>query len=131
MIKARQVAGDFASGKQLAAMIKPFVYRRYLDYGAFEELRSLKFQITQELRRKDRMENVKLGPGGIREVEFIGQAFQLIRGGQDVALQQREIQTVLDVLRDLQLMQDDVVATAEIRLPLSAPGGKPHPAIPG
>lgn len=111
MIKARQVAGDFVSGKQLAAMIKPFVYRRYLDYGAFEELRSLKFQITQELRRKDRMENVKLGPGGIREVEFIGQAFQLIRGGQEAALQQREIQTVLDVLRELQLMRDDDVAT--------------------
>lgn len=111
MIKARQVAGDFTTGKQLAAMIKPFVYRRYLDYGAFEELRSLKFQITQELRRKDRMENVKLGPGGIREVEFIGQAFQLIRGGQEPALQQREIQVILGVLEELELMAAEDVAS--------------------
>ena len=111
MIKARQVAGDFDTGKQLAAMIKPFVYRRYLDYGAFEELRSLKFQITQELKRKDRMENVKLGPGGIREVEFIGQAFQLIRGGQNHALQQREIQVILGVLEELELMAPNDVAT--------------------
>lgn len=110
MIKARQVAGDFETGKQLAAMIKPFVYRRYLDYGAFEELRSLKFQITQELRRKDRMDNVKLGPGGIREVEFIGQAFQLIRGGQEAALQQREIQVILTVLDEQALMTTDDVA---------------------
>lgn len=113
MIKARQVAGDFNSGKQLAALIKPFVYRRYLDYGAFEELRLLKFQINQELKRKERMENVKLGPGGIREVEFIGQAFQLIRGGQELALQQREIQVILDVLDELQLMNSEDVATLQ------------------
>lgn len=111
MIKARQVAGDFETGQQLAALIKPFVYRRYLDYGAFEELRSLKFQIAQELKRKDRLDNVKLGPGGIREVEFIGQAFQLIRGGQEVALQQREIQIILGVLQELELMRVDDVAT--------------------
>lgn len=111
MIKARQVAGDFNTGKQLAAMIQPFVYRRYLDYGAFEELRSLKFQIIQELKRKDRMENVKLGPGGIREVEFIGQAFQLIRGGQESALRQREIQAILEVLAELKQMAPNEVAT--------------------
>ena len=107
MIKARQVAGDFESGKQLAAMIKPFVYRRYLDYGAFEELRSLKIQITQELMRKDRIENVKLGPGGIREIEFIGQAFQLIRGGQDLDLQERSILKILKMLGEKQLMTED------------------------
>ena len=72
MIKARQVAGDFKAGAQLMAMLNAFVYRRYLDYGAFAELRSLKMQITQELRRKDRLDNIKLGPGGIRECEFIG-----------------------------------------------------------
>jgi glutamate-ammonia-ligase adenylyltransferase len=104
MIKARQVAGDFHTGRQLAAIIKPFVYRRYLDYGAFEELRGLKFQITQELKRKDRLENIKLGPGGIREVEFIGQAFQLIRGGHEPVLQQREIQIILMALPNLKLM---------------------------
>ncbi len=104
MIKARQVAGDFKTGAQLMAMFKPFVYRRYLDYGAFEELRSLKAQITQELRRKDRMENIKLGPGGIREIEFIGQAFQLIRGGNEKALQTRGILDVLQLLGEMELL---------------------------
>ena len=107
MIKARQVAGDFKTGAQLMAMLKAFVYRRYLDYGAFEELRSLKAQITQELRRKDRMENIKLGPGGIREIEFIGQAFQLIRGGNEKALQTRGILDVLRILGELQLLAPD------------------------
>ncbi|MEE7625903.1 bifunctional [glutamate--ammonia ligase]-adenylyl-L-tyrosine phosphorylase/[glutamate--ammonia-ligase] adenylyltransferase [Methylobacter sp. Wu8] len=104
MIKVRQVAGDFKVGAQLMAMFRPFVYRRYLDYGAFEELRSLKAQITQELRRKDRMENIKLGPGGIREIEFIGQAFQLIRGGNDKALQTRPILDVLRLLGERELL---------------------------
>ena len=104
MIKARQVAGDFVSGQKLMAMLKPFVYRRYLDYGAFEELRNLKAQINRELMRKDKAENIKLGPGGIREIEFIGQAFQLIRGGQEPLLQQREIQKILPLLAELNLM---------------------------
>jgi len=104
MIKVRQVAGDFKVGAELMAMFRPFVYRRYLDYGAFEELRSLKAQITQELRRKDRMENIKLGPGGIREIEFIGQAFQLIRGGNDKALQIRPILDVLQLLGERKLL---------------------------
>jgi glutamate-ammonia-ligase adenylyltransferase len=107
MIKVRQVAGDFKAGAQLMAMFKPFVYRRYLDYGAFEELRSLKAQITQELRRKDRMENIKLGPGGIREIEFIGQAFQLIRGGNDKALQIRPILDVLQLLKERKLLAQE------------------------
>lgn len=107
MIKARQVAGDFVQGKQLMSMLSAFVYRRYLDYGAFEELRSLKAQITQELRRKDRLDNVKLGAGGIREVEFIGQAFQLIRGGTEKRLQTRGIMDVLQLLGELDLMSSD------------------------
>ncbi len=106
MIKARQVAGDYKSGKLLMDMIRPFVYRRYLDYGAFEELRKLKIQITQELKRKDRLENVKLGPGGIREIEFIGQAFQLIRGGCEPKLQRREILVVLETLKNLKLLEE-------------------------
>lgn len=107
MVKVRQVAGDFTSGKTLMAMFKPFVYRRYLDYGAIEELRSLKLKITQELQRKDRMDNIKLGLGGIREIEFIGQAFQLIRGGQEKTLQQRGILPVLQALETLQLLNTE------------------------
>ena len=110
MIKARQVAGDFSSGQELMVMIKPFVYRRYLDYGAFEELRSLKLQIIQELKRKDRIDNIKLGPGGIREIEFIGQAFQLIRGGQETDLQERSILKILKLLGDKELLtQEDAL----------------------
>jgi len=104
MIKARQVAGDFTAGEQLMAMLRAFVYRRYLDYGAFEELRSLKAQINQELKRKDRLDNVKLGAGGIREIEFIGQAFQLIRGGTVKSLQTRGILAVLQKLGELGLL---------------------------
>ncbi len=107
MIKARQVAGDFKQGNHLMSMLRAFVYRRYLDYGAFEELRSLKAQITQELRRKDRVDNVKLGRGGIREIEFIGQAFQLIRGGNEKSLQTRGILDVLQRLSELGLLNSD------------------------
>jgi len=109
MIKARQVAGDKNQGLQLMAMLKPFVYRRYLDYGAFEELRSLKMQITLELKRKDRLENVKLGPGGIREIEFIGQVFQLIRGGKEKSLQTRSILEALRGIAKLNLLPQAVV----------------------
>jgi glutamate-ammonia-ligase adenylyltransferase len=104
MIKVRPVAGDIQGGQYFMKMIRPFVYRRYLDYGAFEELRSLKFQITQELQRKDRLENIKLGPGGIREIEFIGQAFQLIRGGTEKKLQERRILRVLGILGEMELL---------------------------
>ncbi len=95
MIKVRPVAGDVAQGEALLAMLRPFVYRRYLDFGAFAELREMKLMIRRELERKGSQDNVKLGLGGIREVEFIGQAFQLIRGGRESELQQRPILTVL------------------------------------
>jgi glutamate-ammonia-ligase adenylyltransferase len=107
MIKARQVAGDFEQGKPLMSMLNKFVYRRYLDYGAFDELRGLKAQIAQELRRKDRIDNVKLGRGGIREIEFIGQAFQLIRGGNEKSLQVRPILEVLQKLSELELLNPE------------------------
>lgn len=107
MIKARQVAGDFDSGAQLTVMLEKFVYRRYLDYGAIEEIRLLKLQIIHELKRKDRIDDVKLGQGGIREIEFIGQVFQLIRGGQEKALRIRPILQVLKVLADLKLLPEE------------------------
>lgn len=110
MIKARQVAGDFNSGKQLFTTIRPFVYRRYLDYGAFEELRWLKRQISQELQRKDCMDNIKLGSGGIREIEFIGQAFQLIRGGQETDLQTHSILKILQLLGEKQWLAEGEAA---------------------
>jgi glutamate-ammonia-ligase adenylyltransferase len=98
MIKARVVAGDQAAGQQLLDMLRPFVYRRYLDFSAIEALRSMKQLIQQEVRRKEMHENIKLGAGGIREVEFIAQAFQLIHGGRDLSLQQRPLLKVLSTL---------------------------------
>lgn len=106
MIKARVVAGGREAGDQLTAMLRPFVYRRYLDFGAIESLRDMKQMIDKELRRKGMADNVKLGPGGIREIEFIGQAFQLIRGGRDPDLQIRPIRTVLRLLREKGLLPD-------------------------
>ncbi|MGZ8218822.1 bifunctional [glutamate--ammonia ligase]-adenylyl-L-tyrosine phosphorylase/[glutamate--ammonia-ligase] adenylyltransferase [Methylomagnum sp.] len=111
MVKARTIAGDFEAGRELEEFLRPFVYRRYLDYRALGELRDLKQKISLELQRKDRQENVKLGPGGIREIEFIGQAFQLIRGGQDKRLRERRILAVLETLRELRLLPDKDVDT--------------------
>ncbi|MEX6501440.1 bifunctional [glutamate--ammonia ligase]-adenylyl-L-tyrosine phosphorylase/[glutamate--ammonia-ligase] adenylyltransferase [Pseudomonas zhanjiangensis] len=98
MIKARVVGGDPQAGAQLLEMLRPFVYRRYLDFSAIEALRSMKQLIQQEVRRKGMAENIKLGAGGIREVEFIAQAFQLIHGGRDLSLQQRPLLKVLATL---------------------------------
>ncbi|HOW61502.1 MAG TPA: bifunctional [glutamate--ammonia ligase]-adenylyl-L-tyrosine phosphorylase/[glutamate--ammonia-ligase] adenylyltransferase, partial [Candidatus Contendobacter sp.] len=98
MIKARVIAGDRAAGERLLDGLRPFVYRRYLDYSAFESLRDMKALISQEMERKGMRRNIKLGPGGIREIEFIGQAFQLIYGGRDPALRERSILRVLDHL---------------------------------
>ena len=98
MIKARVVGGDQQKGSELLDMLRPFVYRRYLDFSAIEALRTMKQLIQQEVRRKGMAENIKLGSGGIREVEFIAQAFQLIHGGRDLSLQQRPLLKVLKTL---------------------------------
>jgi len=75
MIKARPVAGPKRAATRLMKLLQPFVYRRYLDFGAFDSLRNLKEQIVREVERKGMQDNIKLGPGGIREIEFIVQAF--------------------------------------------------------
>ena len=99
LIKAAVVAGDHEAGTMLLHRLRPFVFRRYLDFGVFESLREMKQKITAEVRRKKLHDNIKLGSGGIREIEFFGQMFQLIRGGVLPALQQPGIQTVLNTLR--------------------------------
>ncbi len=101
MIKARPVAGDPTQGAELMALLKPFVYRRYLDYGTFEHLREMKSMISRQVKGRGMEGNIKLGPGGIREIEFMGQAFQMVRGGRDVGLQQRGIVRVLGELARL------------------------------
>ena len=109
MVKARVVAGDRKAGAELMSMLRPFVYRRYLDYGAYESLREMKGMIAQEVKRKGMLNNVKLGAGGIREVEFIAQVFQLIRGGRDTDLQERRLLMVLDQLETKNLLPAYVV----------------------
>ncbi len=88
LIKGRIVAGDQQRGADLLELLRPFVYRRYLDFSAFEALRSMKMQINKQVRRKGLSEDIKLGQGGIREVEFIVQALQLVHGGRDKRLQE-------------------------------------------
>ena len=100
LIKARTVAGDQAAGNFLLKQLHPFIYRRYLDYSAFESLREMKQMIAMEVKRKGMTTDIKLGPGGIREIEFFGQIFQLIRGGVTPALQETGILTVLKALAD-------------------------------
>ena len=91
-------------------VVRPFVYRRYLDFGVFESLRNMKDLIAREVARRELQDNVKLGPGGIREIEFVVQAFQLIRGGGDPRLQSRELCTVLPLLAGQKLLPAAAVA---------------------
>ncbi|MCW9023538.1 MAG: bifunctional [glutamate--ammonia ligase]-adenylyl-L-tyrosine phosphorylase/[glutamate--ammonia-ligase] adenylyltransferase [Gammaproteobacteria bacterium] len=109
LIKARVVAGDRVTGQELMETLRPFIYRRYLDYGAYDSLREMKAMIMREVKRKSMQHNVKLGEGGIREVEFIAQVFQLIRGGSDPALQTQSLFTVLD-----HLAQQEVLPAATV-----------------
>jgi glutamate-ammonia-ligase adenylyltransferase len=98
MVKARAITGDADEIETLMAMLRGFVYRRYIDFGVIESIRDMKKMIEKELHRKGMDANIKLGQGGIREIEFIGQAFQLVRGGRERDLQVRPIQQVLDRL---------------------------------
>ncbi len=110
LIKARPVTGDPARAAELMAALRPFVFRRYIDFGVIESLRGMKQMISAEVRRRGLQDNVKLGHGGIREVEFIGQCFQLIRGGRDLGLQQRELLAVLQECAQLGCLPQEVVA---------------------
>ena len=104
MIKARIVAGDKQAGIQLREELRPFVYRKYLDYSAIEALRAMKELIRREEKQRGLQNDVKLGSGGIREIEFIAQVFQLIRGGKDKRLQQRGLRGVFETLVTTDIM---------------------------
>jgi glutamate-ammonia-ligase adenylyltransferase len=104
-IKARPLTGT--RHDELTQIVRPFVFRKYLDFGAFAAIRDLHVQIRREVARREMAHNVKLGPGGIREIEFTAQVFQLIRGGQIAALQQRPTLAVLDALAKTGLMTPD------------------------
>jgi glutamate-ammonia-ligase adenylyltransferase len=113
-VKARLLTGLEFERDVFELILRPFVYRRYLDYGIFEALRQMKRLISQEVARKDMAENIKLGPGGIREIEFIVQVFQIVRGGQRAELRTRSLLKALPVLgRERQLPEDTVLALAD------------------
>ena len=110
MIKARPVTGEQAYRDQLLGILRPFVYRRYIDFGAIDAIRDMKRRIQAEMHKRGMDANIKLGQGGIREIEFIGQAFQLVHGGRDRDLQLRSILKVLERLGKKSLMDE-----AEVR----------------
>ncbi len=95
-IKGRPLTGTRLN--ELDDIVRPFVFRKYLDFNAYQSLRELHAQIRAEVIRKDRQNNIKLGPGGIREIEFAAQVFQLMRGGYEPALRTRPTQDVLHIL---------------------------------
>ena len=97
-IKARPITGAERYAELYASAVRPFVYRRYLDYGVFESLREMKGRIEREVERRELADDVKLGPGGIREIEFVVQALQLIRGGRDTRLQTTSLLAALPLL---------------------------------
>ena len=103
-VKARALTGQRDYQRLYSTAIAPFVYRRYLDFGVFESLREMKGLIEREVARRDLQENIKLGPGGIREIEFIVQSFQLIRGGQERRLQSASFLRTLPLLAGSKLL---------------------------
>src|SRR5438132_4880512 len=101
-IKARAFTGS--DHDELASIVRPFVYRKYLDYATLDAMRGLNAEVRRDVERRELAGHVKLGPGGIREIEFIAQALQLIRGGRDAALTVRPTLVVLNALGERNLL---------------------------
>ena len=113
-VKARAVTGRAEDIAALDAIVRPFVFRRYLDFGVIDAIRNMHAQIRAEVNRQerlhpDRSNNVKLGRGGIREIEFLAQVFQLIRGGRDAALRDRSTRTTLRIIAEKGLLSHAIV----------------------
>ncbi|KKA45042.1 bifunctional [glutamate--ammonia ligase]-adenylyl-L-tyrosine phosphorylase/[glutamate--ammonia-ligase] adenylyltransferase [Salinivibrio sp. KP-1] len=105
MVKARVMGKDqYDCYQTLRQMLRPFVFRRYIDFSAIQALRRMKQLIQREVRRRGLTDNIKLGAGGIREIEFIAQSFQLIRGGREPSLRQRGLLDTLDAIAELELL---------------------------
>ncbi len=106
MIKARPIAGDIDAGLKLLKVLNSFIFRRYFDYGSFDSFRDMKHRITLQVKNNKLKNNIKLGAGGIREIEFFGQLFQLIRGGVEPKFQEPRILKVLDLLQTYNCIND-------------------------
>lgn len=114
MVKARLMGGaEDSSSQELRKMLMPFVFRRYIDFSVIQSLRNMKGMIAREVRRRGLKDNIKLGAGGIREIEFIAQVFQLIRGGRELSLQQRSLLPTLQAVEELALLP--AVQVAQLR----------------
>ncbi|WP_414710802.1 bifunctional [glutamate--ammonia ligase]-adenylyl-L-tyrosine phosphorylase/[glutamate--ammonia-ligase] adenylyltransferase [Pseudoxanthomonas sp.] len=114
-LKARAVAGDIEAGEAWLESLRPFVYRRYLDYTALDGLREMKAAIAAEVARRELADDIKRGPGGIREIEFLVQALQLIRGGREPSLRERRLRVALPALvaaRQMSAEEGDALAGA-------------------
>ncbi|HET7757758.1 MAG TPA: bifunctional [glutamate--ammonia ligase]-adenylyl-L-tyrosine phosphorylase/[glutamate--ammonia-ligase] adenylyltransferase, partial [Steroidobacteraceae bacterium] len=109
-VKARAITSPERWAALEASALRPFVYRRYLDYGVFESLREMKALIEREVERRELADDIKLGPGGIREIEFIVQALQLTRGGRDRRLQTPALRAALARLGEARLLPSAAVA---------------------
>lgn len=111
MIKARVMGREmYPQYQELRQMLRPFVFRRYIDFSAIQSLRRMKSMISSEVRRRGLHNNIKLGAGGIREIEFIAQVFQLIRGGREPSLRQRGLLETLVAIEELALLKPQEVA---------------------
>lgn len=110
MVKARLMGGtDDRWSQELQQMLRPFIYRRYIDFSVIQSLRNMKSMIAREVRRRGLTDNIKLGAGGIRETEFIVQVFQLIRGGRERSLQLRALLPTLQAIGELNLLPGEQV----------------------
>lgn len=110
-IKGRVISSEKndSLGANIHALLRPFIFRKYLDFNALNSMRDLKLQIHRDVMQKGQQDNIKLGRGGIREIEFIAQVFQLIRGGQDAGLQIKPTLEVLKLLKNKELLQEKAV----------------------
>jgi [glutamine synthetase] adenylyltransferase / [glutamine synthetase]-adenylyl-L-tyrosine phosphorylase len=109
-IKARAIVGQTVYAELYKEVVRPFVYRRYLDFSVFESLRAMHAKILREVERREWQEHLKLGPGGIREIEFMVQMFQLLRGGSDQRLQSTSLLAVLPLLNGPKMMSAQAVS---------------------
>jgi len=113
LIKARPVAGDLEAANRFTDDVRPFVYRRYIDYSSVEALQEMHANVQEDAKRKDRLDDIKRGPGGIREIEFLAQCFQILRGGRESSLQTPSLDGALTEIGLLGLLESSAIA--EIR----------------
>ena len=101
LVKARSLNGNEAAQEALNTILKPFVYRQYIDFTVLQTLRDMKQKIAQQVSRKQQIDHLKLGPGGIREIEFIAQLLQLTHAGLTMSLQTQSLYKALEEIEQM------------------------------